>query len=229
MKWRSNIMEVGELDLPEYTGSRVLVMPILLHDIDGSLPSNLSQYKNILERMVGMSPCKEGTGYLTIDEGRTQSDKPQRRPGLHVDAWHMLDHDSEGGDMWGRQPEWEEVADLTYDNNLVSTLMVASHVGCAAYLQEFEGSPIEFGNCEHLREQCKPTNRVELQPNIVYFLNEMTVHESIPSGEVNRQFVRITLPGDMGWPEGATPNPMGIKHEGDVKPCRLPEFIHYGN
>ncbi len=214
MNWMSEVNKMGSVEFPKFKGSRVLMMPVELHDIDASLPLGLTRWAGFLLDLVEMSPCQNGIGYLTIDEIYTSSGKSQRRPGLHVDGWY-----NDGGGGWGGGGLWGSKG----------LVMVSSHIGCAAWTQEFVGQPEEYGNCEHLRPQCQDAARIELQPSIVYSLGGMTVHECIPSGEVARQFVRLSMPSqDGGLPSNCTPNPLGIKHPGQITVARPEEFTKYG-
>lgn len=220
MKWRSQVTDVGAVALPAPSGVRVLMMPFWLHDIRCSLPDFLAEWRAALTDLVEVAPCREGTGYLTIDERWTPAGTTQRRPGLHVDGWSVDGVDSGswggggGGGGWGKG-----------ENGM---LTIASHVGCAAWNQEFDGTPLPYGDCEHLRGQCHDEAREVLRAGTVYHLTGLTVHESIPLGApAFRQFVRVSMPSDAGWPVSCTPNPLGILPIGPLMEKRPQAFTAY--
>lgn len=215
MIWTSEVKIAGSVGLPNPSGQRILMMPFLLNEPWRTLPPFLNEWKRYIDAMVGIGPMQEGVGYLTIDERFIRAGQVQRRPGLHVDGWK---NDGEAMGLWGGGGTWGSRG----------LLMVASHYGCDAYAQNFEGEPTEYGNCEHLRQQCKPENRVECKANIVYHMDAMTVHESVPTPQTTvRQFVRISMPSDGGWPDNCTPNPLGILPRGPVISPRPTEFTNY--
>jgi hypothetical protein len=215
----NSVIEIlDEVKLPEFKGIRILMMPIHLHDIDNSLPSNLDHWKPTLKKMVEMAPCKSGTAYLTIDECEVQKGDTHRRPGLHVDGWK--DDSNAGG--WGGGGGWGAQG--------LGMLIVSSHLGSRGWNQSYLGEPKKFGDCEHLRNQFLTKHAHNFLPNRVYRLDGLTVHESIPlETDCKRQFVRLSMPSEADWNISNTPNPLGIQPEGALVEPRPDEFTKYGN
>lgn len=60
-------------------------------------PDFLSHWQETLERLVELSGCDEGVGYLTLDEAVVEPDTTHRRSGLHVDGIGP-----EGAGGWGK-------------------------------------------------------------------------------------------------------------------------------
>lgn len=216
--FNSKVDNLGSIQIPEYSNIRILMMPILLDDL-GSIPGFLSNWTGFLDSLIGRSPCKTGTAYLTIDESQLKAGETHRRPGLHVDGWH---DDSNaggwGGGGWGSSVEGEGM------------VIVASHLGSRGYNQSFNGNPNKFGDCEHLRTQLTCSIPIDFNPGIVFRLDGMTVHESTPVKEdCSRQFIRLSMPSKANWNSSNTPNPLGILPEGDIVEPRPDEFTKYGN
>lgn len=224
-EFNSKIDTLGQLKLPEFSGTRILMMPFLLEDL-GSIPGSLYQWTGFLNSLIGRSPCQKGIAYLTIDECQLRAGEIHRRPGLHVDGWHDDSNSGGwGGGGWGSSVEGEGM------------LIVASHLGSVGYQQRFLGTPNKFGDCEHLRIQINrpyifnngPTQKIDFEPNTIYRLDGMTVHESIPVKEdCDRQFVRLSMPSKANWNSSNTPNPLGILPEGKIVEPRPDEFTAYG-
>lgn len=196
-------------------------MPFHLHDIAGTLPENLQGYGSALDvmrRAVGPTQ-REGVAYLTVDERQIERGASQRRPGLHVDGWHRDGQQATfgGGGMWGGGG-WGRLG----------MVMASTHIGAVAYVQDFDGEPAEYGDCEHLRSQIDPDAKVTLYPGMAYGCGSLTVHESIPSPETcARQFLRLSLPSNAGWPASCTPNPLGIQPGGPILPARPSAYTNY--
>lgn len=209
----SEVREMGQIRLPPPHGIRVLMMPFLLEDIEHSLPDFLMEWKETLKILAAGSMLSDGTAYLTIDERQVGVGQHHRRPGLHVDGWTEEGvPGSWGGGGWGRRG-W---------------ITVSSHRGCIAWAQQFQGTPRAYGEVEHLREQCKAEYRVILKAYHVYKMSDLAVHETVAQErKVQRQFIRLSLPSQAGWPISCTPNPRGIKPTGPLFPPRLREFTGY--
>lgn len=200
----------GSIYLPEWSGVRVMMLPIELGKID-SLPDSLKQWKPTMVKMFELAPNKFGIGYLTIDEKIVPAGDTHRRSGLHVDG---VFNGSSGGWGGGGGGGWGSNGMLT----------VASHVGCRAWNQTFIGWPGKDGECDHLADQCgTPT---VFKAGVVYQLDGLCVHESLEQKEnVPRQFVRLSMPSTAPWFEGYTENPKGVKPTGPILPRR--KFMDY--
>lgn len=194
----SKYEKYGKVDFPKFSGLRIMMMPFHLHDMK-SIPSSISQYKNLISQLCKYSTEKSGVAYLTIDEQVMDGKSSQRRPGLHVDGvggW------GGGGGAWGAS----------------GMLLTSNKIGCKVYSQEFSGSPGIDGDCEHLRDECLDFEIME--ENTVYWCDGMCVHESVPTTPGNRQLVRLSLPSNCPWYEGYTKNPKGVLPTGPILPQR---------
>lgn len=207
MTFASKIEYVGRAPLPPFTGTRIMMMPIKI-GVMGSVPRTLDHYRDTLHKLFRFAVKHTGqTGYLTIDEKNVAAGSTHRRAGLHVDGLYA---GSCGG--WGGGGGWGSVGN--------GMLTVASHVGCAAYRQQFVGWPGSDGECDHLASQCGNMNI--LAPNSVYWLDGLCVHESLKQpAAVDRQFVRLSLPSTAPWFEGYSENPLGILPTGPILPRRI--------
>ncbi|CAN0355980.1 unnamed protein product, partial [Phaeothamnion confervicola] len=137
--FESQIKPLGKIPLPTFTGTRIMMMPVIHGDIE-SLPTALSHYRQTIRGLFAATTNHAGkVGYLTIDEKRTTIGGTHRRAGLHVDGIYRG-----GGGSWGGG--WGAVG--------AGMVTVASHVGCRAWAQEFKGSPDNEGGCEFMRDQC---------------------------------------------------------------------------
>ena len=201
----SAFRKVGELKLPPYSGTRVMMLPIVLGH-RATLPEFVSHYSWTAQRMFDMTdPAHLGkVGYLTIDERLILAGRTHRRAGMHVDG---------GNDRgWGGGGGWASKAH--------GMLTVSSHVGCRAWAQDFDGEVGEEGSCEHLFDQLQSSGTL-LGPGEVYWLDGMCVHESLAQPfDVKRQFVRLSMPSTAPWYEGYTENPLGVEPTGEILPRR---------
>ena len=210
--WSSQFSTLGPAVLPPFSHTRILMMPVCLDDLSGTLPPALYAWLPLMRSMRAAGPCRSGTAYLTIDEREVAEGGTHRRPGLHVDGWADDGGGSWGGGGWGGRE--------------AGMLVVASHTGSVVYPQRFEGVPRQYGDCEHLREQCR--SAPPLRAGVVYRLQGMTVHEAIPvHTDARRQFVRLSMPSRAGWPCSNTPNPLGVPPSGPILPARLGAFTQY--
>lgn len=213
LSFSSEIRNLGKLDLPGFTGTRVMMMPFLLEEPEHTLPDMLASWRPALAALSKMSPAQKGVAYLTIDEALVKAGETHRRPGLHVDGVGP-----DGGVAgWAAAP-WSSERGM---------LLIASHVGCRGWQQDFLGAPLQNGDCAHLVSQCREEAEIVMQPGQVYWCGPLTVHESIPAKEpVKRQFVRLSMPSTAPWYEGYTENPLGIKPTGPIHPRRS-EFMEF--
>lgn len=212
--FESNYKEVGNVkDLfPEFTGTRVMMMPFHLHDIDGTIPDSLAQYKPMLKKMAEMTPDNvvwddNHASYLTIDEMELIPGQIQRNPGKHVDGMYkgeIAGAWGAGGGGWGA---------------IGNGMLIVSNTDnlCSAWSGHFDGTPVNDGDCAHLADQCRDENRLDFKDGQVVWMDGLCVHESYPTKvRQNRQFVRVSMPSASPWFEGYTENPLGIKPNGEI-------------
>lgn len=236
----SLIRKVGDVSFPKFSGIRILIMPYHLHDPAGSLPEYLQGWVPVVESIGRMMPVHEGIAYLTIDEAEVLPGETHRRPGIHVDGvgpdrTSCASWSSSGGDKWASPPKTDgdkkkkkkkkkKKVPRTKKTNLYlngGMYLASSHIGCQGWDQVFDGYPEADGDCVHLAPQCQEESKIIMQPGGVYWCGHLAVHEALPMVEkTKRQFVRISMPSDLPWYAGCTPNPLGIMPEGPIAPRR---------
>jgi hypothetical protein len=201
----SSFRKVGDVSLPPFSGTRVMMLPIIIGD-RSSIPDFVSHYAWTAWRLAHMANPShlDEVGYLTIDEKLVPTGLTHRRAGLHVDG---------GKDKgWGGGGGWSSKES--------GMLCVSSPSGCRVWAQDFEGEVGEENDCEHLRHQLRDEGTI-LGAGEVYWIGGLCVHESLPQDtSVKRQFVRLSLPSTAPWYEGYTENPLGILPTGPILPRR---------
>lgn len=212
--FQSELKGLGTIELPVFSGTRVMMMPFKLEDVM-SIPGSIAQWRSFVASITEKAGGPRiGTAYLTIDEALVGVGDTQRRPGLHVDG---IDERGSSGGWGGGGGGWGT-------NGMI---VAASVAGCTVYTGEFDGWPAPNGDCTHLANQCEDKPAVTLEANQAYCLGAMTVHEVFPMKEaVKRQFVRISMPSDAAWYEGYTENPLGVKPTGPIHAART-QFMQF--
>lgn len=205
MKFSSTFKPLNQVQLPQFSNTRVMMMPLIIGDLN-SIPELLGHYKETLSQLFKLADPKHlgKVGYITIDEKVVPAGKTHRRSGLHVDGVY----DGKCGG-WGGGGGWGSVG-----NGMIT---VSSVAGCKAYLQEFDGELGKDGECDKISAQCDESKAVIFQPNQAYWVDGLCVHESLPQvKETERQFVRLSMPSNAPWFEGYTENPNGVKPTGPI-------------
>lgn len=202
----SKFHKVGDIKLPPFSGTRVMMLPIIIGEQE-SMPDFVSHYRWTAWRLANMAPEHLGkVGYLTVDEKIVPAGLTHRRAGMHVD----------GGTMGA----WGGGGPRPWASNATGMLTVSSAAGCRAWAQEFDGEVGHEGDCEHLRPQLLSEGTL-LDADEVYWLDGMCVHESISQMiQIQRQFIRLSLPSTAPWYEGYTENPLGVRPTGPILPRR---------
>src|SRR4051812_42281704 len=97
----SQFRRLAETVMPEFTGLRVLHMPIL-HGYPDSWPKVIYPYRHMLRQFANLRHNYVGqVVYLTVDERVVRAGETHRRPGLHVDGWHVTEGREASGGTWG--------------------------------------------------------------------------------------------------------------------------------
>lgn len=208
----SEIISAGAVNLPDFSNTRIMMMPLILGD-EKSIPSFLSSWTGTLRSLFAKQSFNGRVGYLTIDEKTINAGETHRRSGKHVDGVF-----GKGAGGWGGG--WGGGAD---DGSSTGTgfLTVSSVEGCRAWTGSFTGFPDDEGGCKHLEGQCTDSNEATLRSSIAYWVGPLCVHESMPMPQkTKRQFVRLSLPSNAPWFEGYTANPLGVKPTGPILPRR---------
>lgn len=186
------------LEFPEFSGLRVMMMPVRLGVFDG-VPQ---QYTQQVAELFGMAESRHQgeVGYLTIDEKDLDSGQTLRRPGKHVDGYY---HGRCGA--WGGGGGWGSVGN--------GMLTVSSTPHCRAYPGLFAEEPGPEGQCDHF----EIGDGVTFGAGDVYWVDGACVHESLPVSEpTQRQFIRLSMPNNGPWFDSYTPNSSGIKPTGEI-------------
>jgi hypothetical protein len=203
MIFNSEYAERGPVRLPNFSGIRVMMMPVVIGDI-GTVP--IDGYEDAVADLFGYAPEHAGkVGYVTIDEKVVEAGETHRRRGLHVDGVFRGQCGSWGGGGWAS----------------VSTgmVLVSKPAGCRVYPGEFDGDIGDDGECDRL--DISSARPVLLRPSVAYWASGLCVHESIEQPEAApRQLVRLSLPSTAPWFEGYTENPLGVMPTGPILPRR---------
>lgn len=216
----SNFTEMGFVSFPDFTNTRVMMMPIVIGDTT-SIPPVLKHYTQMIKSIFDIAQARYHgqVGYVTIDESHVEKGKTHRRPGLHVDGI--------GG--WGGPGTWggseECIAEMlrlpiNTENKYhygPGMFLMASHSGCVAWRQTFKGEPGSNGECGHLVPQCEDKHKRILDANRIYWLNPMCVHAATEMPEETpRQLLRLSMPSNAPWFDEYTPNPLGVQPGGPI-------------
>lgn len=211
-----------EVKLPEYSGMRIMMMPVIIGNPD-SIPEFMKQYRALFESMCGDTTANihaGDVGYLTVDEKQVKAGKSSRRKWLHVDGAgkETAIRRIPGGPVEGTVYVSGGRCFGAIGNGM---LTVSTPSGCKAYNQRFIGRWGDEGECEHMRNQCMESSAKVFEPSMMYWLDGLCVHESLPMQiDTPRQFVRLSLPSDGPWFDGYTVNPTGVNPSGPILPRR---------
>lgn len=221
----SNFLKVRKLSFPAFSGTRIMMMPIILGDMK-SIPTELKHYMPMVKSLFTSVQPKylNQVGYLTIDESNVLKGETHRRPGLHVDGFYKGKAGSWGGSgPWaGARKNIIQMLEkpINIDDEFQygpGMLLIASHPGCVAWKQIFKGMPGPDGECDHLISQCKENTKQILEPNMLYWLSPLTVHAATEMPEdTNRQLLRLSMPSKAPVFSEYTKNPLGIEPSGPV-------------
>lgn len=211
-KFDSVFKKVGELHLPKFSGTRIMMVPLVLGDIK-SVPDFLREWNETLIKLMELGAHPGKIGYLTIDEKIVKRDETHRRAGAHVDGAYHGGFGGWGGGGGG----WGSVSGGGWGGVGTGMLTVANRPGCKAWNQTFVGRVGWEGEAEHLMDQAREENAVVFGADEVYWVDGACVHTSLAMTEdTPRQFVRLSLPSAAPWFEGYTENPLGVKPSGPI-------------
>lgn len=198
---KSEIVDLGGVQLPAFTGTRAMMMPFRAED-EKTVP--FVEWRPVVSELLRRVGSVRGVAYLTLDEALVRKGETHRRPGLHVDG-------ARAGDGWSPP----NPTPYGYSG----MILVSSHVGCAAYPGEYDGDPLPSGDCEHVRSQLREC--IVFAPRHAYWCGHHALHEALPMPEdTRRQLLRISMPSPCAWFENYTPSPYGIQPTGDILPAR---------
>lgn len=216
---------LGRVELPGFTGTRVQMMPFLVHDPAGSLPAPFAPWLDLLSRISQHSGAR-GVGFITLDEAELRRGDYHRRPGLHVDCGGpLLAHGGapppppkHGGSPPAPGPHGAS-------SRRGGMYVVASACGSRGWVGEFPGEQADEGDCDGIRGALGRATRLEAGE--LYWANSHFVHETIPVTSAGpRQFLRVSMPSDSPWHADYTPNPLGVVPTGAIVGGRA-DFMNF--
>jgi len=196
---------IGNLQFPEFTGLRCLMMPYIQGD-SKSVPQKYLPYKNILEEVFIR---KGDLGFLTIDESIVNAGVPHRGAraktsrALHTEVgkkpgkiycW--------GGGGWGtsHKVELDKNVRILLANNLDNS--------CAVWNQEHLDTSND-GDIGYASDMYPYKDAIMMQAGEIFNIGILTPHESLPVKKtINRQFLRIISSGVYGRETYFTINPL---------------------
>lgn len=169
--------------LPNFEEDRLLYMHKATIRGPYNLPPQFAHYMDsiykILSCVRGNSPC-----YITIDE-KIVRNETHRKPGIHVDFnWHenLKIHP-------GVPPHHSRT---TKDETHGGMLLISNYSGCRVFRGDFEGHVGDKGECDLIN--ISYLEREVMEPNRVYFLNALCIHEPLViKGTVKRILIRINF------------------------------------
>jgi hypothetical protein len=188
-----NIEDNGTVRFPDYAGSVVNMMPIVMGDA-ATIPACLHGYLPMIER-AGFA--YGAVVYLTVHESLVDAGQSQRRSGVHTDA---TSQHGWGGGGWGK----------------VGGVWVASTDGaCRAWDEGVAQSDVD-GHGGLLRPVRGTERRFEACR--LYAMNDSTPHEALPATTTHhRQFFRLVGPDIGAWfAQHSTPSPFGVMPQAKV-------------
>lgn len=216
---QSKAILLGKINFPRPTGTRIQMMPIDIHTMDGG--ELLRPWEDTARRIVKAFPLDKLTedcgtiGYITIDELRMDAGQRQRRSGLRVDGWAEDGQEvtSHGGGGGGG----------TILNNKFG-MLIANNMDdtCRVYVGNLPDTPKHDGDCEHMRDQLHTMQQIDMKANEIWWVNGLCLHETMPQKTAGvRQFFRMTMPNKGDWYSEYTENPVGVKAPGNILGPRM--------
>lgn len=193
MKHNSNVVAVGAVPFPVWTGERVYMKEFTKAE---GLPPSLQRWQPTVDAMLtGLDA--PGQIYLMIDQGVVAPNATHRRGGIHIDGYwcaqaggHGGRHGSTTGSREANKGYWEQCDFATPE-----AIVLASDVQAArAYKGQWTGAPGQGGDCSHVDVQ--NMEEVALLAGVAYVGNVAMLHESLPTKHFTRRtVVRLNIPG----------------------------------
>lgn len=196
---------VRNIEFPEYSGLRCLMMPYIQGDPD-SVPREYAVYSEIIESVFFR---RGDIGYLTIDESVAAKGTPHRGyrsktdRALHTEAGRHPDKVyAWGGGGWGRSHR------VTLDGSVEVLLANNLDDSCAVWDATHENTSPD-GDIGDLSADYPYSDAVFMKAGEVHRIGILTPHESIPvEADFKRQFLRIVSSGVHGREPYFTENPL---------------------
>lgn len=200
------------LEFPEPRDININMMPFKLNELS-SIPEDYQQYWPIIEICKSFMTILEHSKvcYLTIHESTVAAGSSQRRAGLHIESpgFQTLTGRYDSGKRFG----WGGGRfDADY-SNVRGGIFTASNVpnSCKVWnvvIDDAEKITGSLGSLEHLRDALGEGSILEA--NKLYWLTDVTPHESLPLEEGSyRQFFRLVVGPITAWyADHSTSNPL---------------------
>lgn len=194
-----------DIQFPEFTGIRCLMMPYIQGD-STSIPEAYAPYVNIVDSVFLQ---KGAIGFLTIDESVAvkgtahRGQRAQHARALHTEAGRDPNRIYRwGGGGWGRTHR------VTLDRDVKILLANNLDDSCAVWNTQHENTSLD-GDIGHTADDYPYTDAIFMKAGAVHEIGILTPHESLPVKETfNRQFLRIVSSGVHGREPYFTRNPL---------------------
>jgi hypothetical protein len=218
MTMQSKAILVGKLDFPQPSNTRIQMMPINIHSLDGG--DLLLPWKSTVQALIRQFPLSTlddetgDIGYITIDERVMNADQRQRRSGLHVDGWAAEGSNVTAHGGGGGGAVWASKYGMFLANNMDDT--------CRVYVGNLPGIPAYDGCCEHMRDLLHTMQTIDMKAGEIWWMNSLALHETVPQANAGvRQFIRMSMPNKGQWYSDYTENPTGLKAPGEIVGARM--------
>lgn len=198
---RSEIIELGTVRFPAFSGERAYMVPF--RQCDG-LPSSLSRWQESVDAMLAGIKTDKPI-YVMVDQSPVKRGSYHRRPGLHVDGnWVGVDHHHPSPGHRHPEPDYPlpRHAHAGRHNHshfgeyTPELLLLASDVqACRAYVGDFHGAPAHDGDCGHI--DFTHGQEIMLKAGRAYIGTATTLHETLPAvTDCLRTVIRLNIPGE---------------------------------
>ena len=197
-------MKIANIEFPEFTGIRCLMMPYIQGDAE-SVPE---EYRAGYEDIINDVCFKRGEiGFLTIDESIAKEGMPHRGDrakfarALHTEAGRLPNKlYAWGGGGWGNNNN------VTLDGDVKVLLANNLDCSCAVWDAVHENTSRD-GDIGHLSDLYPMSEAVLMMSGEVHQVGILTPHESLPvTKNERRQFLRIISSGVHGREPNFTKN-----------------------
>ena len=189
-------MKIANIEFPEFTGIRCLMMPYIQGDVE-SVPE---EYRVGYEGIINDLFFKRGeVGFLTIDESICKKGMPHRggrakfARALHTEAGRLPNKlYAWGGGGWGNSHN------VTLDGDVKVLLANNVDCSCAVWDATHENTSLD-GDIGHLADLYPMDEATLMKAGEVHQVGILTPHESLPViKDERRQFLRIISSGVHG-------------------------------
>lgn len=196
---------VGEIEIPNFNGTRVLDMPIkMAGDYDYRFPNIVKPFASIIIEAImfeknNYGDLKDHYVYVTIDQKVVKKGLTGRRPGAHSDAFIVQN---------GKQVD--VTAETAHLVDEVSHTYIAYDVLPTEFFEnEF---PIKSVDCDDVMktfDEIANESKVVTYPcNTLLMMNPYVVHRSAVSHkDTERTFIKVSISKKKYAREGNTKNP----------------------